>query len=69
MIYINFSVVVADDENFGIDGTFVTGRNSDKLLIRFEHNVLRYRTRRESFARRQQWIDVGSITSREQTSF
>jgi hypothetical protein len=32
--------VVADDENFGIDGTFVTGRNSDKLLI----HVLRYLT-------------------------
>jgi hypothetical protein len=48
MIYINFSAVVVDDENFGVGGTFVTGRKSDKLLIRFEHKVLRYRSQGES---------------------
>jgi hypothetical protein len=42
MIYINFSAVVVDDENFGVGGTFVTGRKSDKLLMRFKHNALRY---------------------------
>jgi hypothetical protein len=42
MIYINFSAMVVDDENFGIGGTtFVTGGKSDKLLMRFEYNALR----------------------------
>ena len=41
MIYIDFTTVVDNDENFGIDGTFVTGTRSDKLLIRFEHSMLR----------------------------
>jgi hypothetical protein len=51
MIYINFSAIVVDDENFGIGGTFVTGGKSDKLLIRFEHNALRYRSQGESRSR------------------
>jgi hypothetical protein len=69
MIYINFSAMVVDDENFGIGGTFVTGGKSDKLLMRLTQRLEVEKLKRESFARRQQWIDVGNITSREQTSF
>jgi hypothetical protein len=44
VIYTDFTTAVVDDQNFGRDGTFVTGKESDELLIQFNHDsILKHR--------------------------
>lgn len=36
-IYTNFETSLVSTEGFGADGTFVTGKTSDELMLRFKH--------------------------------
>jgi hypothetical protein len=40
VIYTDFTTSVVDDQYFGCDGAFVTGKESEELLIQFTPNTI-----------------------------